>query len=93
MKNKDEWVSEMGILFVEKQKVWVNIDHPTKRFSLHKVCIYTETMAETPYKGVGVLKRDGGWLPLENKEAAEKLYKEKYSHYDFDNHLVAYRIA
>lgn len=83
----------MGILFVDKQKVWVNIDHPTKRFSLHKVCIYTEKMAETPYKGVGVLKRDGGWLKLDNKEVAEKLYMSQYRDYAFINHLVASRIA
>jgi hypothetical protein len=79
----------MGILFVEKQKVWVNIDHPTKRFSLHRVCIFNEKMAETPFKGVGTLKRDGGWILLENMDAAVNLYVEDYPEYEFDYHYLA----
>ncbi|WP_147535466.1 hypothetical protein [Bacillus marasmi] len=78
----------MGILFVEKQKVWINIDHPTKRFSLHKVCIYTDKMSETPYKGVGTLKRDGGWLQVKNLQAAEDFYADYYPHYEFVNHCI-----
>lgn len=42
---------------------WLNVDTPTKRCVLHRAgCPYAQAKAETPYKGIGHLKRDGGWI-------------------------------
>ena len=41
---------------------WVNVDKPTKTCTIHNEgCQYILT-SETPFKGIGELKRDGGWL-------------------------------
>ncbi len=42
---------------------WLNVDTPTKRCVIHRgACGYALAKRETPYKGIGRLKRDGGWL-------------------------------
>lgn len=43
-------------------KVWVNIDKPTQKCSIHTNpnCSYVINKKNTLYKGVGQLKRDGG---------------------------------
>ena len=41
--------------------VWVNIDIPTKRCTIHsETCIHVQNRRETKYKSVNKLKRDGG---------------------------------
>ncbi len=43
--------------------VLVNVDIPQKTCIMHTDdCIYTKRMHETKLKGIGVLKRNGGWL-------------------------------
>lgn len=64
------------------QPVWVNIDLPTKRYVLHKECTYTSRMCETPFKGVGKLKRDGGWIRFRNAEDAMKRLEKEYDHFE-----------
>lgn len=59
---------------------WVNIDIPTKLFTLHEApdCIYIEKMEETPYKGLKTIKRDGGWMQYENRDAALQAQLEHF---------------
>jgi hypothetical protein len=76
----------MAFMFRKKDPIWINIDDPTKKFTLHHHCQFTEKIKETPYKGVNTLKRDGGWLQVVSLRAAEKLYENSYSNYSFVNH-------
>ncbi|RPF53329.1 hypothetical protein [Aquisalibacillus elongatus] len=66
--------------------VWVNIDVPTKCYTLHRECSYTNRMCETPYKGVGKLKRDGGWIRFRNEDIALKRQQEEYEQYELIIH-------
>lgn len=58
------------------QRVWVNVDNRTKRHIIHQEpgCAYLRQKKETPYKGIGELKRDGGWLPFPSLQAAEQAH-------------------
>jgi hypothetical protein len=38
-------------------------------------------MKETPLKGVGTLKEDGGWLKVDSHSEVENLFKNSYSHF------------
>jgi hypothetical protein len=76
----------MGLLFEKKEPIWINIDVPTKKFTLHHHCHFVEKIRETPFKGVRTLKRDGGWLRLDSMGAAKTLIEKNYSHYLFVNH-------
>ncbi|MEH7249494.1 hypothetical protein V7114_22260 [Neobacillus niacini] len=73
-------------MFKKKKQIWINIDVPTKKFTLHHDCQYTEKIKETPFKGVKTLKRDGGWLQVDSLSAAENLFENSYSHYTFVEH-------
>ena len=56
---------------------WLNIDYPRCENVLHRPgCRHEATKAETPYKGVGVLKRDGGWIALAGKVAVDRFLKQ-----------------
>lgn len=51
--------------------VIVNIDKPLKSLTAHTNpdCTFvTRYMAETPYKGLGEIKRDGGWLQFDSED-------------------------
>lgn len=52
--------------------IWVNIDKPTKKITIHTDpnCIYIPK-GETPYKGIERLKRDGGWLSFSTLSEAQ----------------------
>jgi hypothetical protein len=76
----------MGFIFKKKESIWINIDVPTKKFTLHHHCQFTEKIKETPYKGVKTLKRDDGWLEVDNMNAAENLFDNSYSQFAFVNH-------
>ena len=53
----------MGYCTKEMKMFWINVDIPRKTCIMHTDdCIYTKRMRETKLKGLGVLKRDGGWL-------------------------------
>jgi len=50
----------------------INVDRPTKRVTIHRSggCTSVMNKAETPLKGVGQLKADGGWLKFETEDEA-----------------------
>lgn len=68
--------------------IWVNVDITTKKFTLHTTrrCRYVEGMRDTPFKGLGELKRDGGWLSYENRESALAEHAEKFAKYEVVEH-------
>jgi len=55
---------------------WVNVDKPTKTCTIHTdgICEFERGKYETPYKGIGKLKRDGGWLHFSSREEAQEYY-------------------
>ncbi len=58
---------------------WVNVDFTTKICTLHAPsCIYEMNKAETNYKGIGQLKRDGGWLQFESAAEAEMACRKRF---------------
>lgn len=58
-------------------RYWLNVDFPTKISKLHKSrCVHEQNKKETSLKGIGKLKRDGGWLYFETQEDAEKYWQE-----------------
>jgi hypothetical protein len=51
--------------------LWMNVDKPSRTCTVHQEgCAMAKSRAETPSKGVGKLKEDGGWLSFESREAA-----------------------
>lgn len=61
--------------------VWLNIDKPTRRYIIHADnCVFEQMKTETPYKGIGRTKRDGGWLAFESYESAEGYYRQHFTH-------------
>lgn len=46
-------------------------------------------MMETKYKGVGELKRDGGWLTFLNFREAKQHFLAKYDRYQLIEHCVS----
>jgi hypothetical protein len=62
--------------FKKNNPILINIDIPTKKFTIHHQCVYTEKMKETPFKGIGELKRDGGWIKVKSLEDADSLYED-----------------
>jgi hypothetical protein len=64
--------------------VWVNIDKPTKKCTIHSNmrCQYVLRRSETPLKGIGEIKRDGGWLPFETMIEAENYCSGNHTRYN-----------
>ena len=63
---------------------WVNVDGPLKSCTLHALgCTYEMKKAETDYKGLRRIKRDGGWLPFDNPAAAERHCGAEFSKLNF----------
>ncbi|HBV87533.1 MAG TPA: hypothetical protein DEF42_12975 [Desulfosporosinus sp.] len=68
--------------------VWLNVDKPLRTCTLHTddCCIYWIKKEETNYKGLGHLKRDGGWLSF-NDEKEAVIHKEtSFPKYQLINH-------
>jgi hypothetical protein len=63
--------------------VWANIDVTTKTFTVHgdRDCGSVSHIAETPYKGVDSLKRDGGWLSFGSRNAAMEEQRREFKNY------------
>jgi hypothetical protein len=58
---------------------WVNIDTTTKTCTMHTAdCINAKTKSETKLKGVGLLKRDGGWLSFGTFVQTEDYCKREF---------------
>lgn len=68
--------------------VWLNIDNPTKKCTLHSDsnCVYLKNKEETEYKGIGELKRHGGWLEFLKETEAREFYLAKLERYRFFEH-------
>ena len=68
--------------------IWVNIDKPTKRYVIHasRSCQYVVQKAETNYKGVDTLKRDGGWISFDSRANALARYGKQFSNFDLIDH-------
>ncbi len=53
-------------------KYWVNVDKPTKKCTIHvEGCRFERGKYEMRLKGIGELRRDGGWLSFSSLEEAE----------------------
>lgn len=68
--------------------VWVNVDKPTKRCVIHAdpECIYVIRKGETPFKGVGEIKRDGGWLKFSAIKEAQSFCRSKFPSFSVSVH-------
>lgn len=70
--------------------VWVNVDLPTKSCTIHNNldCVYVKNKKDTPYKGIDLLKRDGGWISFENSEEANWFFQDQYARYKLIVHCL-----
>ena len=60
-------------------RLWLNIDLPTSIATLHvSTCQYSVNKRVSTFKGVGDLRRDGGWLSFTSEDEAES-YVRSYS--------------
>ncbi len=60
----------------DTEMYWLNIDRPTKRSVLHTGgCRHAQAKHETLHKGVGQLKRDGGWLSFTTQDEAQDVVR------------------
>ena len=59
-------------------KYWLNVDIPTKSFLHSEGCRFEVGKKATPHKGIGELKRDGGWLSFSSILEAKKFFEQKY---------------
>ena len=68
--------------------VWLNVDKPTKKCTLHmnSSCTYMQKKSETPYKGIGHLKRDGGWLSFNDVKQATIYQETNFPIYQLIDH-------
>ncbi len=52
---------------------WLNVDIVTKTATLHALgCTHEIDKRDTEYKGIGRLKRDGGWLGFTTRDDADR---------------------
>jgi hypothetical protein len=62
--------------------MWLNIDIPTKKVTLHEDgCLYIPKV-DSKFKKLNGLLRDGGWLPFKNKEESLIEYEHNYKGYE-----------
>ena len=62
--------------------IWMNVDKPTRKCTVHlSECRFVKGKKDTPYKGDGILKRDGGWLCFDSIGSAIKHYEREHPHY------------
>lgn len=72
-----------------KEEIWVNIDIPTKTLTLHQNCVYIDKMKESNFKGIGTIKRDGGWIKKNRLKEIRILHEEKYPDYTMKSHCLS----
>ena len=67
---------------------WINVDIPIKQIVYHAndECSSVSGREETQYRGVGEIKRDGGWLQFSDLSEVIKYHKEKYPDFAFLQH-------
>ncbi len=68
----------------------MNIDKSMKKCTIHSDsnCSYVKNKQETEHKGVGEIRRDGGWLSFPNIREAKDYYLSKYDRYTLIEHWV-----
>ncbi|MCW4050719.1 MAG: hypothetical protein NWE89_13395 [Candidatus Bathyarchaeota archaeon] len=55
---------------------WLNVDHPTNIWKLHKAdCVYSKPNDSTR-KGVNTTKEEGGWFKFRTHLEAHEFYKK-----------------
>jgi hypothetical protein len=81
-------LGRISMLFFKRnlEEVWVNIDKPTKKCTIHSKCTYLDKKRETKYKGILELKRDGGWLKFDSNNQAKEFIKNHYDTYQLIEH-------
>jgi hypothetical protein len=61
-------------------RYWLNIDKPSKKCILHtEGCTYETNKEATPNKGLGEIKRDGGWLSFSSRQETSAYFKHKWA--------------
>jgi len=67
--------------------VWVNIDKPTKKCTIHfGNCTYVKNKKETKLKGIEELKSDGGWLSFDTIAKARHYCSSNFANYVISQH-------
>ena len=68
--------------------IWINIDKPLRKCTIHTNhnCGFLRRKHATPLKGIGELKRDGGWLEFDGIVLAKKYCKEKFPKFKVIEH-------
>lgn len=68
----------------ETKMFWVNIDTPAKTCTMHtSECVDVKRKRETKLKGIGLLKRDGGWLSFGTFVETENYCKRELGPKDY----------
>lgn len=82
---KENFTKEKNISPKTGNKIWVNINRPTKKCTLHTnlSCPYVLAIKETNRKGIEDLKRDGGWKSFSGYIEAMDYCKEWKENKDF----------
>ena len=63
----------------------MNVDKPTKKCTAHvEGCRYELAKKETLLKGIGYLKRDGGWMPFPSLGEARHQFELEYASKGYD---------
>jgi hypothetical protein len=67
----------------ETQMVWVNTDIPLKSCTVHghSHCTYVEHKRNTHFKGIELIKRDGGCMSLKTSVEANRFCQDQYTGY------------
>lgn len=84
--NEDGTIKDYGFihtwLYQDVDGCWLNIDLPTKTVTLHRLnCTNVISRKESIYKGINILRRDGGWLYFESKDDADLFCVNQYAGY------------
>jgi hypothetical protein len=59
---------------------WLNVDKPTKKCALHvKGCVFEVEKQESKGKGIGKIKKDGGWLVFSSSEKARDYFQQNWA--------------
>lgn len=61
-------------------RYWLNVDKPTKKCTMHvEGCIFELEKRETPLKGIGRIKRDGGWFSFSSLQEIKNYFDEEWA--------------
>lgn len=61
----------------------MNIDNPTRSYTLHEANCNTVLLRDTYRKGIEKMLTDGGWFGFNSKEEAIAEHENYYSKYKF----------